>query len=157
MPGMDPDNPVAKLCVAGMAAEGEGRAADAKALFEQAWTASRDDYDACVAAHYLARHQPSVEQELSWNRIALERADRVGDERVREFYASLYLNLAHSLEKLGQTAAAFERYSEAARHLESVPDGPYARLVRTGVMAGQARTRAASPDAEPRDTPGAAP
>lgn len=141
MPRMDPNNPVVKLCGAGIAAEAEGRPADAKACFEQAFAESRDDYEACIAAHYVARHQPSTEQELEWNRVALERADRVADERVRDFYGSLYLNFAHSLEKLGQTMAAFEHYNRAARHVEVLPDTPYARLVRMGVTNGQARTR----------------
>jgi tetratricopeptide (TPR) repeat protein len=146
---MDPNNPIVKLCGEGMAAEAEGRRADAKALFEQAFAASRDDYEASVAAHYVARHQPTAELELEWNRIALERAERVGDERVRELYASLYLNFAHSLEKLGQPATACEHYRRAARHLEDLPEGPYARLVRTGVTGGQARTCAVAGPVQP--------
>jgi tetratricopeptide (TPR) repeat protein len=136
---MDPNNPVARLCAAGMAAEGEGRLADAKALFEQAWAESRDDFDACIAAHYVARHQATVEAELEWNRRALERADLVGDERVRSFYPSLYLNLAHSLEKVGRSAEACELYSTAATRMEGEPDTPYTRLVRSGVAAGRER------------------
>ncbi len=137
---MDPNNPVARLCAAGMAAEAEGRAADAKALFEQAWAESRDDFDACIAAHYVARHQPTAAAELEWNSKALERADRVGDERVRAFYPSLYLNLAYSLEKLGRTAEACEVYATAAARLEGQPDTPYMKLVRGGVAAGRTRT-----------------
>jgi hypothetical protein len=38
---MDADNPIVTLCAAGMTAEAEGRPGDAKALFEQAWEASR--------------------------------------------------------------------------------------------------------------------
>jgi tetratricopeptide (TPR) repeat protein len=136
---MDPNNPVARLCAAGMAAEGEGRPADAKALFQQAWAESRDDFDACIAAHYVARHQATAEAALEWNARALERADLVGDERVRSFYPSLYLNLAHSLEKVGRTAEACELYSTAATRLEGEPDTPYTRLVRSGVAAGRQR------------------
>lgn len=137
---MDPNNPVARLCAAGMAAEGEGRPAEAKALFEQAWAESCDDFDACIAAHYVARHQTTVEDELEWNTRALDRAKLVGDERVRSFYPSLYLNLAHSLEKVGRTTAACELYSTAAARLEGQPDTPYTRLVRSGVAAGRSRT-----------------
>lgn len=136
---MDPNNPVVKLCAAGMAAEGEGRPADAKALFEQAWSESRDDFEACMAAHYVARHQSSAEAELEWNRRALERADLVGDDRVRGFYPSLYLNLAHSLEKVGRTTEACELYTTAATRLEDQPDTPYVQLVRSGVTAGRKR------------------
>src|SRR5262245_10087753 len=134
---MDPNNPVARLCAAGMAAEGEGRPAEAKALFEQAWAESRDDFDACIAAHYVARHQGSAEAELEWNTRALERADSVGDERVHGFYPSLYLNLARSLEKLGRTAEACELYATAEARLEDQPDTPYVQLVRGGIAAGR--------------------
>jgi hypothetical protein len=137
---VDANNPIVKLCAAGMAAEGEGRSAAAKALFEQAWAESRDDYEACIAAHYVARHQATAAEELEWNRVALERADRVGDERVLGFYASLYLNYAHSLERLGRMADACANYARAAIELERVPEGPYARLVRMGVTAGRQRT-----------------
>jgi hypothetical protein len=140
---MDPNNPVVKLCAAGMAAEGEGRSADAKALFEQAWAESRDDFEACIAAHYVARHQTTTEAEFDWNRQALERADRVADDRVHAFYPSLYLNLAHSLEKLGRTVEACELYAAAAVRLDGQPDTPYTQLIRSGVTAGQKRTCAA--------------
>jgi tetratricopeptide (TPR) repeat protein len=124
---MDPNNPVVKLCAAGMAAEGKGRQAEAKALFEQAWAAHTDDFEACIAAHYVARHQATAEAELDWNREALRRADAAADERVREFYPSLYLNLAHSLEKLGQIATAHEHYSLAAARLAKSTDSPAMR------------------------------
>jgi hypothetical protein len=137
---MNPNNPVVKLCVAGMAAEGEGRTADAKALFEQAWAASRDDYESCISAHYLARHQPTPQDELEWNRLALERADRAGGERVQGFYASLYLNFAHSLEKLGRATEACASYERAQIECERLGSGPYADLVRKGIEAGRQRT-----------------
>jgi tetratricopeptide (TPR) repeat protein len=134
-----PDNPVVKLCTAGMAAEGEGRGADAKALFEQAWDASRDDFEACIAAHYVARHQATAEATFEWNERALQRAE-AGDDRARDFFPSLYLNYAHSLEQIGRTAEASEHYARAALHVEQLPDSPYKQLVRSGIVAGQART-----------------
>jgi tetratricopeptide (TPR) repeat protein len=137
---MDPNNPVVNLCAAGMIAEGEGLSADAKALFEQAFAESSDDFEACIAAHYVARHQATVEDELDWNFRALERANLVGDERVRSFYPSLYLNLAHSFEKVGRTGEACELYTTAATRLEGQPDSPYTQLIRSGIAAGRQRT-----------------
>jgi hypothetical protein len=137
---MDPNNPIVKLCAAGMAAEGEGRRDDARASFEQAWAESRDDFEACIAAHYVARHQATPAAKLEWNRTALERADRVGDARVGGFYPSLHLNLAHSLEKVGETAAACAHYAKADDLAAALPDDPYSRLVRSGIAAGRART-----------------
>lgn len=143
---MDPENPVVKLCVAGLAAEGEGRGADAKALFERAWDLSRDDYEACISAHYVARHQTTPEATFEWNEQALHRAEISDDERVRDFFPSLYLNYAHSLEQLGRAREACTYYGLAAAWLDDLPPGGYAELVRGGVTAGQRRTCGAISD-----------
>ena len=123
-----------------MQAEHEGRLADAKALFEQAWSESRDDFEACIAAHYVARHQSTADEELDWNRTALTRAQLVSDDLVRTFYPSLYLNMAHSLEKLGRNEEACSLYATAASRLEGQPVSPYVQLVRSGIAAGRERT-----------------
>jgi len=111
---MDLNNPVIKLCAEGTRAEFEGRAEDARALYMQAWNAARDDYDACVAAHYVARFQDNLQDTLRWNQEALARADAVGDERVRDFYPSLYVNMGRSHEMLGNVAEAQRYYDLAA-------------------------------------------
>ena len=137
---MDPNNPVVKLCAEGMQAEAEGRPDEARALFNQAWAASQDDYDRCVAAHFVARGQDSPQQMLQWNLEALARAKAVGDERIRSFYPSLYLNLGYSYETLGNRAEARRRYELAAEGLDDLPPGPYGDLVREGVARGLERT-----------------
>ena len=83
---MDPNNPIVKLCVAGMRAEGENRFEEARLLFTQAWENSTDDFEACIAAHFLARHQENPQDTLRWNQEALARAEAVGDDRVSDFY-----------------------------------------------------------------------
>ena len=137
---MDPNNPVIKLCVEGMRAEAEGRNHDAHLLFMQAWEASGDDYEACVAAHYVARHQ-SLEDALHWNQVALMRAEVVGDERVRGFYPSLYLNLGHSHETLGNLAEAKKYYELAASRVGDLAADPYGNTVRKGIESGRRRIR----------------
>ena len=111
---MDLNNAVTRLCLEGNRAEFEGRRVDARALFLQAWAAARDDYEACVAAHYLARFQETAEAALYWNQEALTRAEAVGDERVRSFYPSLYVNLGWAHERLGHGAEAARYYALAA-------------------------------------------
>jgi tetratricopeptide (TPR) repeat protein len=108
------NNPVVKLCIAGTQAEFAGDIAAARALYWQAWEAAQDDYEACVAAHYVARHQPDPAEALHWNQVALERADATADERVRPFYPSLYLNMGQSYEKLDNQAEAKRYYDLAA-------------------------------------------
>lgn len=143
---MNPNNPVVKLCAEGMQAEAEGRPNNARALFNQAWAASQDDYDRCMAAHFVARHQDSLQEMLQWNLEALARAKAVGDERVRSFYPSLYLNLGYSYEMLGKRAEPRRHYEMAAERLDELPPGPYGDLVREGVAWAffLARRRASS-------------
>lgn len=136
---VNPDDRVVQLCIKGMEAEMEGQLAEARRLFVMAWDLSLNDFDACVAAHYLARHQPTPEDCLHWNREAVTRARLVGDERVASFFPSLYLNLGHSHEVLGDSDAASSYYELAARHLDAVEDGRYGDVVRHGIREGKQR------------------
>ena len=111
---MDTNNPVVNLCIEGTRAEFEGRQNDAHALYWQAWEAVKDDYEACIAAHYVARFQTKPEEVLRWNRAALTHADAVKDGSVKEFYPSLYLNMGRSYELLGNLNEAKRFYDLAA-------------------------------------------
>ncbi|MFL7892261.1 MAG: hypothetical protein ACK2UM_15890 [Anaerolineales bacterium] len=111
---MDLNNPVIKLCVEGTRAEFQGQIDEARACYQKAWESAQDDYEACVAAHYMACHQDQPEERLHWNQVALEKAEAVGDARVSEFYPSLYLNLGQSHELLGNRTEAKHYYDLAA-------------------------------------------
>lgn len=111
---MDTDNPVIRLCIAGVQAEFDARLDDARRLYAAAWEAATDDFEACVAAHYVARCQPDAQGRLHWNQVALACAEAVGDERVQPFFPSLYLNLGQSYEALDRDAAAQHYYARAA-------------------------------------------
>ena len=111
---MDLSNLVIQLCMEGTRAEFEHRIEDACILYRQAWDARKDDYDACIAAHYVARFQGSVEESLHWNQLALKHANAVNDERVKDFYPSLYLNLGRSYELVGNQGEAQGYYDLAA-------------------------------------------
>ena len=130
---LSPDNPIVKLCVEGMQAEAQGRHGDARQLFARAWESSTDDFEACIAAHYLARHQETPQEMLRWNKIAFDRAAAVDDERVRGFYPSLYLNLGFSYETLGDRERAQRYYHLASGELHHLPDTPYAATVRQAI------------------------
>ena len=114
MPAIDIANPIVKLCMGGTQAEFEGRIESARELYRKAWKASTNDYEACIAAHYMARHQDSADETLRWNREALHRANAVGDDSVAEFYPSLYLNMGHSYELVGNPAEAKKFFDLAA-------------------------------------------
>jgi hypothetical protein len=128
---IDSEHPVVELCAAGMAAE--GTPAEARRLFEQAWAARRDDYDACIAAHFLARHQGSADSTLHWNVLAVRHAEAVTDGRAAELYASLYLNLGDAHAALGQSEAAAAAVHLASAHVAALPAGGYREFVALGI------------------------
>ncbi len=136
---MDPNNPIVKLCTQGMEAESAGDLAKAKVCFDQAWTQASNDWEKCVAAHYLARRQTTPEATLHWNEECLRCANAVGDDTVAGFYPSLYLNIGHSNEVLGNKQEATEAYRSAERLLDTLPPGPYADMVKDGVVRGLQR------------------
>ncbi len=111
---MDLDNPVIKLCIEGTQAEFEGRPEDARTCYWQAWEARKNDFDACVAAHYVARFQKTPEDTFRWNQEALNRANLLMDDSVKEFFPSLYLNMGRSYEMLGNETEARRFYDLAA-------------------------------------------
>lgn len=111
---IDRNNPVIEYCIAGTQAEFQGQIDQARSLYRKAWEVSHGDYEACIAAHYMARHQDDPIQKLYWNQIAIEKADAVNDERVQAFYPSLYVNMGQSFELLGNLREAKRYYDLAA-------------------------------------------
>jgi hypothetical protein len=128
---MDPSNPVVALCAQGMTVEGTPD--EARRLFEEAWAIRRDDFDAAIAAHFLARHQPTDAETLRWNALAVEHAESVPDDRCAELLASLYLNLGDSHARLGQREPARAAARRAVEHLAALPSGGYRDLVAMGI------------------------
>ncbi len=112
---MDTHNPVIRLCIEGARAEFEHRLEDARVLYQQASEAHTDDYEACIAAHYVARFQDSAEKSLQWNQLALSHALAVDDERIKDFLPSLYLSLGRSYELVGNQDQAQKYYELAAQ------------------------------------------
>jgi hypothetical protein len=140
----DQTNPVVRLCAEGMAVE--GTPAEARILFDQAWAARRDDFDAAVAAHFLARHQPTPADTLHWNTLAVRHAEAVADGRSAELLASLYLNLGDAQAKVGDLVAAAASARCAAAHLPALPPGGYREFVALGIRRLEARVAGASDD-----------
>jgi len=120
---MDLQNPVVQLCVEGTRLEFEGKQSDARKLYWEAWKTARDDFEACIAAHYVARFQESLQDKLTWNLEALNRANAADYDLVKDFYPSLYLNLGHSFELVGDLEESRKYYELAARSgYKHIPD-----------------------------------
>jgi hypothetical protein len=137
---LDPTNPVLVLCATGMAAGGDS--AVAVDCFARAWAARTDDFEAAVAAHYVARAQLTKGEKLVWDARAAahaEAARAAGDRRVDGLMASLYLNLGDSLLAEGRRAEARESATLAERALATLPDNGYRLFVAGGI--GRLRRR----------------
>lgn len=136
---MNPDNPIVKLCIAGTQAEMAGRPDEAADIYLTAWEQAHDDYEACIAAHYVARHQPDARACLDWNQISLARAETADPEAVAAFYPSLYLNLSQAHEALGQLKEAEHFYRLAESRAAALPSELGGELWRAGLAARQSR------------------
>jgi hypothetical protein len=100
--------------MAGNQAEFDRRLADARALYSQAWDAATDDYEASIAAHYVARFEPDPATAHAWNLEALRRG--LMDDRAAEFLPSLYVSLGGSYERMGDAVEA-QKYFDLAAEL----------------------------------------
>jgi hypothetical protein len=119
---VDLDSRTSRLCIEGTRAEFERRLDAARELFLAAWEARADDYDAAIAAHYVAHLESDPDEALRWHTVALEHARC--DDRTAEFMGSLLVSLGGAHEALGDAVEA-ERYFRLAarRGVRHVADG----------------------------------
>ena len=148
----------------------EGRAGDVAAARRKLldlWSAigvTGDPLHRCSLAHYLADLYEDPAQALAWDIRALDAADAVTEQRVRDhhaglhiagFYPSLHLNLADNYRRLGSFEAATDHIDAADAHAPALPEGPYGDLLRSAVQeVGEAisardRTRRSSAPGSP--------
>lgn len=134
----EPTNPVIKLCADGMALEGSGPAG-AMRRFTAAWDMARKDLEKFTAAHYLARHQPTVAEKLHWDVTALQFAPCITDGSVNGALPSLYLNIGKCHEDLGELENARTNYEIGLEATAALPDDGYGQMIRSGLQNGLAR------------------
>jgi hypothetical protein len=130
---MNPENPIVKLCMQGMEHESNGNFETASRLFQSAWEQSTDDFERCIAAHYVARHQKSPEEALMWNQRSIDHARAVNDEEIGGFFPSLFLNMGKAYQDLAKREEARRFYAMTVDVLSSLPDNEYGRNVRSAV------------------------
>jgi hypothetical protein len=83
---MDPNNAIVRLCAEGMEPEMKGQIDEAARLFAMAWDRSSDDFERCIAAHYVARHQKTEAEALRGNQGSLRHAKASEYPSVRESF-----------------------------------------------------------------------
>ncbi|MNX21828.1 hypothetical protein D3C86_517940 [compost metagenome] len=129
----------------GIARYHQGERQEARRLFAQIWdeiAPNGDPFHRCTLAHFMADLQEDPHDELAWDLRALEAADSLTDDRVKEhhaamelrsFYPSLHLNLAEDYRKLGDRERASEHLSRAQESVEPLPDEGFANFIRMGI------------------------
>src|SRR5438045_1639457 len=122
----DPNNPVIRLCIQGIALEEKGKAEEASELFLQAWNEAINDFEKFIAAHFLARHQKTISDKLKWLEMALAFALKINNISVNGAFPTLYSNIAKCYEDLGDHENAKKNYELAVSSKDKLSDtGPF--------------------------------
>ncbi len=134
----DPENEIVQLC--GKAIELEGAFPEKAALlFGEAWELAQTDFEKCVAAHYLARHQHGISEKLDWDLRALAFAEAVRDGSVDAFFPSLLLNVGKGFEDSGDNLQARNYYERGLAQATLLPQEAYGSMIRGGLEDGLRR------------------
>lgn len=102
------------LCAEGTQLEFQGHIDEARQRFAEAWDCATDEYEKCVAAHYVGHLAQIPAEALFWHQTALDHANRADAVLVESFFPSLYVNLGHAYEQTGDAAQAKYFYDLAA-------------------------------------------
>jgi len=135
----DPENEIVKLCAQGMEMEGMGKITEATGLYQQAWLTAQEPWEKFTAAHYIARHQPNIQDKLNWNKTALNHALESDSRIALTSLPSLFLNVAKDYEDLGDLATAKQYYEKAKMHREYLDIDGYGQLISNGIRNGLER------------------
>ena len=135
----DPDNEIIQLCTKGMEMETKQKPDEARALFAEAWDKATNDFEKFTAAHYVARHQTSVEDKLKWDETALAFALKISDPGMKASYPSLYLNIAKCYEDLKDFDSARKNYEAALSYADHLPANDYGQMIKSGIKKGMER------------------
>ena len=132
----DSNNKVIQLCAKGMEMETNQKPGEAQMLFLQAWNEATNDLEKFTAAHYVARHQKSIQDKLKWDEIALAFALKINDSSMTANYPSLYLNIAKCYEDLKDFDNARKNYLVALSYADLLPDNGYGQIIKSGIKNG---------------------
>ena len=127
------DNKVVQLCAIGMELEGQGKLTEAGNRFEDAWNFASSDFEKFTAAHYMARHQKTIQDKLNWDNTALKHALNINDDSIKETLPSLYLNIGKCYEDLNDFENAKSNYNAAFSFSTYLPDNGYGDMIKAGI------------------------
>ena len=125
-----------KLCADGMDAEGAGDETQAINLFTKAWNEASTDFEKFTAAHFVARHQKTINEKLVWDETALHHALKINDESMKGSLPSLFLNIGKCHEDLNHFELARNFYQKAHCYIDYLSDDGYGKMIKSGIAAG---------------------
>ena len=136
-----PNNHVVRLCLQGMNLEEKGKPGEALTLFLKGWNEATNDFEKFIAAHYVARHQKNVRDQLKWLKTALQFALKINDDSVKSAFPSLYLNIAKCYENLNDPDKAKKNYELATSFKDKPSDnGPFYHGTKADLQVGDLLT-----------------
>ena len=120
---------------------------EARLAFDRLWEQLGTDANPLhrvTLAHYMADVQDATEDELEWDLRALAAADTVSRDHpasaaIRGLYASLHLNVASCLDKLGRHDESRHHLAEAQQAESDLSPEGYGELVRSEIAALRGR------------------
>jgi len=141
----NPNNPIVKLCLQGMAMEDKGETEEAGNLFLQAWNEATNDFEKFMSAHYVARHQKTVSDRLKWLETTLQFALTTDKDVVTSALPFLYSNIAACYEELGDSGKAKNHYEFSASFQDRPSDkGPFYHGTKADLTIGDLLTAGGS-------------
>jgi tetratricopeptide (TPR) repeat protein len=132
----DPNNPINKLCIEGMELEGKRNDEAASNLFIQAWNEASTNPEKFAAAHYMARHQKTIDDKLKWDETALSIASKIDDPQIKASFPSLYLNIGKGYEDLNDFDRASKNYQLARSFTGHLLNDGYGNMIKSGIENG---------------------
>jgi rifampin ADP-ribosylating transferase len=140
-----PSNNIVKLCLQGMGMEEASKPEEASKLFLQAWNEATIDFEKFLAAHYVARHQKNVIDELKWLETALQFALKINDDSVKSAFPSLYFKIGKCYEDLKDPDKAKKNYELATSFRDNPSDkGPFYHGTKADLQVGDLLTAGGS-------------
>jgi hypothetical protein len=135
------------LSAVGEAQTGDRTSGRDRLLSCWAQTTSGDHAYRCVLAHYLADLEDSLDDEIAWDRTALDEHAHLRDDAltavgipdVAGLAPSLHLNLGDGYRRQGRVVEATEHRRQGHAALDGLADDGYARLIREGLTRLGAR------------------
>lgn len=136
-----PFNHIVKLCLQGMDMEQKGKPEEALGLFLQGWNDATNDFERFLTAHYIARQQKNVADQLKWLETALQFALKADNPSAKTAVSSLYFNIAKCYEQSGDPETAKKNTEAGSAFKESLYDkGPFYHGTKADLHPGDLLT-----------------